>query len=404
MFRAISKNKKGIFNIGMLEMAIALYPIVAGYGYGSFKLAFGFLLIIDICLIGLRKQSSMSFSKIYQYLAFVVLHNTIWFFVMPSVPSYFMNSFIADIIYLVSIVIIVPHLDFEKLKNAVYIVAIICLGGLIYHVLMIQSGHSIQPIKLPFMPEMTSQARLYSFLDRPTSFFWEPQSYASFMLVPLFFQLRDKKLIYAFIIAASMILSTSTTGILMALFMIGFYMLTQKQKMRYRALGIVAIISLVYFLLYSSFTSTGLEKLQNTDLEESNRTINGLLIAKDLNFVDLLFGVPYANLQDAYEAGYITRNIIVLDDGVVFVSAFWICLYCQGLVGLFFFMRIYWDIFRKSKAILPYLICIIISLFSNPDILGSSYVFQLIIMYVFLIYNQNETMNKLNVIKLNYEN
>ena len=190
----------------------------------------------------------------------------------------------------------------------------------------------------------------------------------------------------------------------MALFMIGFYMLTQKQKMRYRALGIVAIISLVYFLLYSSFTSTGLEKLQNTDLEESNRTINGLLIAKDLNFVDLLFGVPYANLQDAYEAGYITRNIIVLDDGVVFVSAFWICLCCQGLVGLFFFMRIYWDIFRKSKAILPYLICIIISLFSNPDILGSSYVFQLIIMYVFLIYNQNETMNKLNVIKLNYEN
>lgn len=52
MFGLLSKNKEGIFNVGLLEMAIALYPIIAGYGYGSFKLAFGFLLIIDVCLIG----------------------------------------------------------------------------------------------------------------------------------------------------------------------------------------------------------------------------------------------------------------------------------------------------------------------------------------------------------------
>lgn len=51
MFGLLSKNKEGIFNVGLLEMAIALYPIIAGYGYGSFKLAFGFLLIIDVCLL-----------------------------------------------------------------------------------------------------------------------------------------------------------------------------------------------------------------------------------------------------------------------------------------------------------------------------------------------------------------
>lgn len=319
---------------------------------------------------------------------------------MPSVPSYFVNSFIADIIYLVSIVLIVPHIDFEKLKNSIYIVAIICLGGLLYHVLMIQTGHSIQPIKLPFMPEMGAQARLYSYLDRPTSFFWEPQSYASFMLVPLFFLLREKKMMYAFIVAASMILSTSTTGIVMALFMIGFFLLTQKQKAWHRILGVVAVIGLVYFLLYSSFTSTGLEKLQNMDIEESNRTINGVLIAKELNFFDLLFGVPFANLQDAYEAGYITRSIIVHADGEVFVSAFWICLCCQGLIGLFFFMGVYWDMYKKSKAVLPYLTCIVISLFSNPDILGAPYIFQIMIMYAFITYRQNEQIEYSN----SYEN
>ena len=384
----LSKTKEGsIFNIGILELAIALYPIIAGYGYGSFQLAFGFLLIVDIFLINRKRQHKYSFGKIYQYMAFIVVHCAIWLLVMPSIPSYFVNSFIADIIYLISIVIIVPQVDFDKLKNAIYIVTIICAVGMLYHVFMIKSGHSIQPIKLPFMPDMSSKARLYSFLDRPTSFFWEPQSYASFMLVPLFFLLREKRLICAFAIAATMILSTSTTGIFMALFMIGFYMVTQKQKMQYRILGIIAVIGLVYFLLYSSFTTAGLEKLQNTDMEENNRTINGLLIAKDMSFYDWLFGVPYANLQDAYEAGYITNNLIIHADGEVFVSAFWICLCCQGLIGLFFFLNIYWDIFKKDRTVLPYLVCIIIGLFSNPDILCASYVFQLIIMYTFIINN-----------------
>lgn len=387
MFELSMKKEGSIFNIGILELAIALYPIIAGYGYGSFQLAFGFLLIVDIFLINKKRQHKYSFGKIYQYMAFIVVHCAIWLLVMPSIPSYFINSFIADIIYFISIVIIVPQVDFDKLKNAIYIVTIICAVGMLYHVFMIKSGHSIQPIKLPFMPDMSSKARLYSFLDRPTSFFWEPQSYASFMLVPLFFLLREKRLICAFAIAATMILSTSTTGIIMALFMIGFYMVTQKQKMQYRILGIIAVIGLVYFLLYSSFTAAGLEKLQNTDVEENNRTINGLLIAKDMSFFDWLFGVPYANLQDAYEAGYITNNLIIHADGEVFVSAFWICLCCQGIIGLFFFLSIYLDILKKDKTVLPYLICIIIGLFSNPDILGAAYVFQLIIMYTFIINN-----------------
>lgn len=392
MFKLLFQNEASIFYTGILELAIALYPIIAGYGYGSFQLAFGFLFILDVCLVCHKKPCNQSFNKLYYYLVFIILHYIIWMFVLSSVPSYFINSFIADLIYLTSIVIIVPHLDFEKLKNAIYIVTIVCIVGMLYHVVMLKSGHSIQPIKLPFMPEMSSTTRLYSLLNRPTSFFWEPQSYSSYMLVPLFFTLKERKILCAFAIAATMVLSTSTTGILMALFMIGFFLLTQKQKMKYRILGIVAIVGLIYFLLYSSFASAGLEKLQSTDVEENNRTINGLLIAKNMNFFDWIFGVPYANLQDAYEAGYITKELIIYADGEVFVSAFWFCLCCQGIIGLYFFLNIYWDIFKKNKTILPYLICIIISLFSNPDILGASYVFQLIIMYVFL--SNNKITNK----------
>lgn len=377
----------GLGRIGWLEMAIALYPIIGGYGYGAFKLSFGFLMLLDIFLIRKKRITSINFQPITVYFIFIMVHHFLWLFVMPSVPSYFINSWIADIIYLLSLIIITPHVNYSKLKNSINIVTVICIIGLLYHIAMIQAGQPVTPIKLPFMPEMASQSRLYAVIQRPTSFFWEPQSYSSFMLVPLFYALKDKRMPFALIIAGSMILSTSTTGIFMAIFMVAFYSLTQKQKLVYRLVGILAIVGLVYFLLNSTYATSGLEKLQNTNLEENNRTINGVLIAQSMNLSDWLFGVPYANLQDAYEAGYINQNLIIYADGEVFVSAFWICLCCQGLIGLFFFLNIYWQIFKVDKNILPYMICIVVGLFSNPDILGVSYIFQLIIMFTFVSYN-----------------
>lgn len=98
MFELSKKKEGSIFNIGILELAIALYPIIAGYGYGSFQLAFGFLLIVDIFLINRKRQHKYSFGKIYQYMAFIVVHCAIWLLVMPSIPSYFVNSFIAEFV------------------------------------------------------------------------------------------------------------------------------------------------------------------------------------------------------------------------------------------------------------------------------------------------------------------
>lgn len=377
-------NLFGLGRIGWLEMAIALYPIIGGYSYGIFKLSFGFLIILDIFLIRKKRVAFINFQPITMYFIFIMVHYFLCLFVIPSVPSYFIHSWIADIIYLLSLIIITPYVNYSKLKKSINFVAVICIIGLLYHVAMIQAGQQVSPIKLPFMPEMESQSRLYAIIQRPTSFFWEPQSYSSFMLVPLFYALKDKRITFALIVAASMILSTSTTGIFMAIFMVAFYSLTQKQKFVYRVIGIFAIIGLVYFLLYSTYATFGLEKLQNTNLEENNRTINGVLIAQSMNLFDWLFGVPYANLQDAYEAGYINQNLIIYEDGKVFVSAFWICLCCQGLIGLFFFLNIYWQIFKVDKNILPYMICVIVGLFSNPDILGASYIFQLIIMLTFV--------------------
>lgn len=391
MFKRI-KDYIGIGKLGLLEFIIALYPILAGYGYGSFQLAFGVLLILDI-FIWIRVPHIILNSKPLKVLfTFIVLHDVVFLAVIPEVTSYYVNSLIATVIYVMSVLIIAPQLHFEKLKSSIYIVGIICMVGMVYHVFLLSLGQSVSPIKLPFLPDMEANSRLFSINERPTSFFWEPQSYASFMLVPLYFALRDKKMLFAFIIALTMFVSTSTTGLLLSIFMIVLSLGGKNSKWYIKVLGVIAICLLAYFLVTSDYTARSLEKLENTNIEESNRIINGYLIATDLSLSDWLTGIPFASYQDAYEANYFHVPLIVFSDGVLFISAFWIGLINYGILGFILFIIPYFWAYRKSHALLPYVACTFVALFSNPDFIGASYVFQFLIMLTVIQYEKNKNI------------
>lgn len=378
------KDFFSIKDIGFLEMIVALYPIVAGYGYGSFQLAFGLLFIIEVILLVKYGNRKIDCKPLITFSVYIILHNIVWLFVVKDISSHFVNSIIADFIYLSAVIVISPFINQSKLKNAIKVVALVCAIGMLYHVAIIQMGHSVSPIKLPFFPEMAKTSRLYAEVNRPTSFFWEPQSYSSFMTVPLFYALRDKNMLWALFIALTMVMSTSTTGIIMAMLMLGAYVATQKQSFMSRLLIIAMGVAVVFFLLNSEYASSGLDKINNTNLEETNRTINGVLVVQDLNLMDLILGIPYFSLQEAYDANYLSSSVIVMADGEMFASAFWICLICHGIVGLILFMRVYIHLYKQAKVILPYLACIIVGLFSNPDYVGASWVFQLFIMIAFV--------------------
>jgi len=377
--------------LGFFEVFIALYPILMGYGYGDFQLSFGTLIIVDVLLIYKRKGSYLYFKPIVLLLLFVVVHELLWLFVMSNVPSYFINSLIAYVIFLISILIIAPALDYKKIEGSINLIAIICIIGMVYHILLVQVGHSVSPIKLPFLPNMSNQSRLYSIIERPTSFFWEPQSYASFMLVPLFFALRSNKIIWAFVIALTVFLSTSTTGIVLVVVMFTIHLFTQKGRLINKTIIVLLLIFLLFILARSYVASSSLYKIENTNLKETNRIINGFLIVKHMQIKDWVLGVPFPNIQDCYDAGYVNAPLIIHSDGVVFVSAFWIALIRFGFLGLLLFLNVYLKILVLDRTLIPYIACVFIALFSNPDFVGGSFSFQMIIM-LSLIYKKREYM------------
>lgn len=370
-----------ISKIGILEMLVALYPILMGYKYGMLRCDILCLLLMDVIAIN-KKRDVIQLNGLKYLSIFIVLHEIVLCVTMSSTPSYHINSILSYCVNFISLFIIIPAIDFSKLRSSIVIVAIISILGIIYHFLLLQLGHDISPIKIPFMPEMDTDTRLYDELDRPCSFFWEPQSFCNFLLVPLFYSLNEKKYAWTTIVVFAMFLSTSTTGIALSLLSIGIFASTQKLT-RFQRFSIVIMgCVMVYILLNADIFSAGVDKIEGTDYEKTSRLYNGPTLIANMPLVDLITGINSPNVTDYYMSGNVKAFLIVKHDNV-YVSTFWLILAKYGVFGLLLYLNLFFDSVRRNKRLLVYIAPLFVALFTNPDAVGASFVFEFLIIYSF---------------------
>lgn len=367
--------------VGIIEIVLALYPILISYRYGIFILAQVILLALDLMVVLKGRTRILSFTPLVLFFVYYILHQIFGFIGFGLTQSYYINSFFGSIIYISSIFIIAPSVSFEKLEGSINWVSIICVLGLFYHVGLMISGELITPIKIPFLPDPDmSETRVFDEGFRPVSFFMEPQSYVGYLIFTLFYAIRNNKYIWAIIVSLSIILSTSTTGIAMIPIMFFLSLFGEKKGMYKKLIFLMVLVGLGLFFLNSPLASMGLDKLEDTELSSNARTVNGPELAKVMDIEDYFIGVPYANGTDYYNsvASLKGSGAVPDRDGIIFLPGFWICLIIFGLIGLFLFLSIYFAIWRKNHNVLPLLGCLIVTLFTNPDFLNGFWVFQMI--------------------------
>lgn len=370
-------------NIGAFEFFLTLYPILAGYGWGFLTGNLLFIILLLIWTIQLPKKKNINFKWLKILIGFVMLHEILLMFIIP-VQSYFINNTLSIILISISVIPISRSVDYQKFVGSLNLVAVISIIGLLYQLAMIMRGLTVHPIKLPFLPEMTSDTRLYEEGVRPTSFFWEPAALVTFLMVPLFISLHEKKYIWSIILILSMFLSTSSTGILMSIVMLVVYVFTQKITFRTRILVVVLGICMVYGLTHSSYFEAGVEKIENTDPEKNKRLINGLFLYDAMSEENLIFGIPAANVVEFFDknGGMIFRS----SDGSIFVPAFWLVLGKYGFIGMFLYLMVYISIEKKDPTTIPYIIVLFISMFFQvaSNIGANTFTFQLIFLYSYI--------------------
>lgn len=379
--------------IGFLELLFAFYCILSGYSWGAIKGNLFFMVVMALIAFARQNKSNIQMRELKWLIAFVVIHE-ILLAVMINAPGYMINNTISAVLLSICIIPIVKALDFEKLKGAINLVAIISIGGIAYHFAIIRSGGCVTPIPLPFLPELETGSRLFEEGFRPTSFYWEPAAFVTYMMVPLFLSLFERKFTWTVIIMASMFFSTSTTGITMSLLMLIVYVLTQDIRIRTKVAVVLLTGVFVWLLFTSEIFSAGMEKISETDIESTSRTINGPAMVFNMPFMDLLIGMPAANPYDYLISGGFHSNEIIVKENSIFVSTFWLVLAKFGVIGLALFLSLYIRPLINSREILTYIIMLFASMFFQSYSFGTGgFAFQIIFIYLFTsIYNRQNSL------------
>jgi hypothetical protein len=282
------------------------------------------------------------------------------------------NLFMAFISTFTVIVVynIVTEEDFFK---AYKVFGIICTIGLFYHVICVYIlKQPVSPIIIlpnAFVPDTNWAYNLY----RPMSIFQEPAAYAGFMLPLLAYSIYKKEIMFSIIISISIIMSTSSIGILMT-FGIWAYSIFFVVNSKLTKIGLVFVffVILIFFVSNDLFAYSA-DKIMNINLENDLRLANGFLILGNMSGKDLLFGIGMGNITNYLNMhGLNYRNYISTISGTMIN---------YGIIGFLFYCDMLFKFWKKQRHNVQLYVLIIIILSFAQTIL-----FNMAFQYYFLSY------------------
>lgn len=378
MFKSIA-NYLHLRDVGILELLLAMSSILVRYVFSFIP----FSLLLPIVMIGITwgRHGKVTMGKnkpISWFLIYYLIHQIVWLFLMKNgVPSYYFNSVLANSINILAILVVGYELDYKKLVGSINWVALLSMVGMVYHFSLALRGGSFTPLNLPFLSGL--EADDWSQRDeafRPMSFYSEPGAYVAFMLIPLFIAMSERKFIWAAAIVLTIFMSSSTTGLVSSFLIVGFFIFTQKERgVWIKILSVAFMGIMVVVLTQTELFNQGVEKLNNTDLETTTRTIQGPVVVSSMSGGDFVFGVPYA---DAYD--YCSHNAIgsqvVYYGKTVYMATFWNLILLYGVVGLCLYLNIFVFFLKRNRLLLPYIICLVAVLFSSATFISIGFTIQ----------------------------
>ena len=376
MFRKII-DYLNLRQAGGIELFFALLPILSAYGFhGIPLLVFLWISLFVWLFFKSNIRQTPWFKPLMALTVFVLVHDFIYLFIAKGN----LNAYIMQIFYFGCIFMAAKVFDMEKLKGSLNLVAFISIVGLLYQWGLIAVGGEVHPIQLPFLD--MGENRLETFSIRPSSFFMEPAAYVAFMYLPLAFSLQDRKFIWTIAIILSEFLTTSTTGLLTSFIMLIAYVFSQKVSFKIRFFTIAMGVAMVLALNNVEAFQTGVNKLEDTDVETNIRLAQGPYVVGTMESLEMVAGAPYHNAYDYCMEGRAPMAVFYKEEG--YMSTIWMIILKYGFIGLFLYLLVYYKMLRDNRETIPLIVCLLATMFSSGYGLGINYVYTstgLLLMY-----------------------
>lgn len=379
------------FKIGSAELLLALTPVFAQFGIGIINLDMFMCVFVSI-ICYFRRQEKWCPRYYHIFVSFIVIHEIVLCATMPYFQISHINSLINMMVFMLTIIIAAPAIDFVHFKRATYIVAFITSLGILYQVRMVMSGNFISPLPIPIMDSIFERDGQNLLLIRPMSFFPEPSAYALFMIVPLFFLLTEKRYMWFGAAVVCVLLSTSTTGVASCISLLVLYMLLNAKHKGSIILIALLLCGIGYALNNLEGFSGTKDKIDHTDASTNSRTSNGPRLVLQLNPVEHAVGINSSNIQDYVLQDHreLLSNITTFGESDIFyVSSLWLILIKFGIIGFVLYYYIFYRLLRCNIHLLPFIGTVVaVSSFGGIGI-SHHFSFMLVTAIAFAMYENN---------------
>lgn len=293
-------------DIGFLEFYLPIYSILIYYTLPVVG-SIGQMILFFYVLIFLLTHRNILFSVPKEFLLFVLITIPIQIFDFLSVGGFNTSRAVNLVMILVYLFLLsIYRINLSGLYKVYKIVAV--LSSIAIIVQFVQIYFMNQIVHTIMLLPMDRPKGWYSEGLRPQGFFPEPQVYATFILPVLVLALKNKDYKLAVFFSVSIVLSTSSLGVLCTagvwLYYILFSPLGSGRKISLITLVIIGAIALTQMNIFE-YT---IQKITSTDFSNNVRLTRGFSIYNVLPDVNKFFGIGVNNLKYFHESGQLNMS------------------------------------------------------------------------------------------------
>jgi hypothetical protein len=288
VFDTISKGK-----FSFIDWFLPFFLILAQYSIFGFS-NYGIVILILYALMAILTTNSTLYINKY-ILFFIISVSILQIINQIRISSFSMtvfNNLLMQFILIFIFAVFLPHIHQKNLFKSYSFIGIIAMIIMFYQAIRLFI-FKIPAIPITFLPVSPHDAHYWGFFNglRPSSLFTEPQAYASFMIPLLILALKYKKLLFSFLISLSILLCTSSQGILLVAFIFLYTILFSDTKKYIKIFSFLFICIGIYAFFNLSIFSFALKKLGSTEIENNVRLTRGFIIYSTFNLQNMLFGI-----------------------------------------------------------------------------------------------------------------
>lgn len=238
--------------------------------------------------------------KIHKGLLVFIVYCTLvqlLFHTMGNLSITTLNNIMMPLIFLFIISVFIDDINEDDLYKTYFWIGVIVMAGMFYQSIGYYFlDKSAIPIKI--LPVADAQAHYWGYFmgHRPSSFFAEPQAYSSYIMPLLFLSMKRKKFIFSIIISISILLSTSSQGIIIMFFVWGTYLAINTKGIVNKILVAGLTTVFVYSFFNFSVFEFGYEKIMNINWSNNIRLTRGFEVFSTFSLKDKFLGLGTGGL------------------------------------------------------------------------------------------------------------